>query len=175
MRGGRLFMEYPLIIDGQKRGKMRVEREGLYTVFEAELPGVYDGLYRIWAHGGGESFYLGLMQPWSGGMYLRKKLSRNAMGGTLQIVEKFSNTEREKGESPEEKPAEPEKTALSCPWPAPIEAESGELLWLRRGDGSLVSHDGKSSLVALPAQLRRDCSGAVMRFIEGREYMIFRY
>ena len=168
-------MEYPLIIDGQERGKMRVEQEGLYTVFEGELPGVYDGLYRIWAHGGGSSFYLGLMQPWSGGMYLRKKLSRNAMGQTLQIVEKFSNTERESGENAAEKPAEPEKPPLSCPWPAPIGEETGALLWLRRCDGSLVSHDGKSSLVALPTALRRSSPGAVLRVIEGREYMIFRY
>ena len=168
-------MEYPIIIGGEERGTLRVSQEGLYTVFEAELPGVYEGMHRIWLHGGGRSAYLGLLQPWSGGMYLRKKLSRNAMGGTLQIVERYSNTERENAEKADAVPAEPEKTYPACPWPAPIEPQAGELLWLRRCDGSLVSHDGRSSLVALPARLRSESPGAVLRIIEGREYMIFRY
>jgi hypothetical protein len=48
-------------------------------------------------------------------------------------------------------------------------------LWLRRTDGSLVAHDGISSLVALPAKLRRETGGAVLRQIEGKEYIVFRY
>lgn len=168
-------MEYPIFIGGEERGTLNVAQEGLYTLFEAELPKVHEGLYRIWLHGGGQSAYLGLMQPWSGGMYLMKKLSKNAMRGFPQIIEKVSDEERiwpEKTAERVEKEAEP---APSCPYPAPVPQEELGLLWLRRTDGSLVAHDGISSLVALPAKLRRETGGAVLRQIEGKEYIVFRY
>ena len=176
-------MEYPLIIDGVERGKLRVEQEGLYTVFEAELADVYEGLYRIWLHGGGESAYLGLMQPWSGGMYLRRKLSRSELKGFPQSPEYASgkdlhntNNGRENERETESKP----KSDLHNNNEAETQEENADedeegLLWFRRPDGSLVSFDGERSLVALPVQLRHESSGAVLRRIEGREYMIFRY
>ena len=168
-------MEYPIIIGGEERGSLRVSQEGLYTVFEAELPGVYDGLYRIWLHGGGRSAYLGLMQPWSGGMYLRKKYSKSAMHSIPQIVERVSDEEREFAEKPAPAAEIEAPPAQSCPWPAPEPEDEQGLLWLRREDGSMLSHDGISSLVALPAKLRRGTKGAVLRQIEGREYIVFRY
>jgi len=157
-------MDYPLIIDGTERGRVRMEQEGLYTLFEAELEGVHEGMYRLWVHGGGRSAYLGLMQPWSGGMYLRKKLSRAAMCSFPQIVESFSNVEREKDEKTVTPLQKPEKTA----------GEEG-LLWRQQPDGSLVSHDGKSWLLALPAKLRRVNPAICIKVIGGRDYMIFRY
>lgn len=168
-------MEYPLIIGGQERATLRQQQEGLYTVFEAELSGYSGELCRIWLHGGGEQAYLGLMQPWSGGLYLRRKLSRRDMLAFPKHIEYASDSEnislhnREEGESAEH--IDPP----SCPWPAPVPEQSGELLWLRRVDGSLVSHDGVSGLVALPAKLKSPAPGAALRIIEGREYMIFRY
>ena len=167
-------MEYPLIIGGEVRGRLRVEQEGLYTVFEADAPGLHEGLHRIWIHGEGRSVYLGLLQPWSGGMYLRKKLSKSAMESIPQIVERVSDKEREWTEilpQPEEN-SEPE--APSCPYPAPVSGED-ELQWFKRPDGSLVAHDGLSSIVALPSSLRGEKHGAVLKNIAGREYILFRY
>ncbi len=164
-------MDYPIFIGGEERGSLSIRQQGLYTLFEGALPGLHDGFYRIWLHGGGRSAYLGLMQPWSGGMYLMKKLSRDAMRGFPQIVEKVSDEEREKPEEADEKAA---SAALSCPWPPP-EPAGDELLWLRRVDGSLVSHDGLSGLIALPADLRASAPGTVQKNIEGRNYIIFRY
>ena len=168
-------MEYPIIIGGEERGSLRVSQEGLYTVFEAELPGVYEGMHRIWLHGGGRSAYLGLLQPWSGGMYLRKKYSKSAMHSIPQIVERVSDEEREFAEKPAPTAEIEPPPAQSCPWPAPEPEDEQGLLWLRREDGSMVSHDGISSLVALPAKLRRGTKGAVLRQIEDREYIVFRY
>ena len=165
-------MEYPLIIDGAEKGKLTVTQEGLYTVYEAQLDLSDDRLYRLWLHGVGDCAYLGLMQPWSGGMYLRKKLSRSQQQGFPQTIE-FASNEEKTGLHNEIKPAETEPE--SCPWPAPVEESNEGLLWLRRPDGSLVSHDGLSSLVALPVSLKSPAPGAVLRQIEGREYMIFRY
>ena len=177
-------MDYPLIIDGAERGRLRVTREGLYTVYESELKNVGEGLIRIWLHGGGEQAYLGLMQPWSGGMYLRKKLSGLEQQGFPKSIE-FASDRNEDGlhnvktkELPEQLPeeyAEPVETAPSCPWPAPVGEGADALQWFSRPDGSLVSFDGVSSLVALPVSLRRAAPGAVLRRIGEREYMIFRY
>lgn len=168
-------MEYPLIIGGEERGRLHIAQEGLYTVFEAELPGVHEGLYRIWIHGGGQSAYLGLMQPWRGGMYLRKKLSKNAMRGIPQIVERVSDEERESSKIELQTAEKAEETPPACPFPAPVPEKEEGLLWYRREDGSLVSHDGISSLVALPAKLRGGVKGAVLRQIEDNEYIVFRY
>ena len=179
-------MDYPLIIDGIERGKLRVEQEGLYTVFEAELGQVYEGLYRIWLHGGGEHGYLGLMQPWSGGMYLRRKLSRSELKDFPPKLEYASNETDVDLHNANYEPVYNAKirgnrtedlhNTKGTEARAEVAAEdAGELLWFRRPDGSLVSFDGKNHLVALPVNLRAAVPNAVLRRIEGREYMIFRY
>ena len=71
-------MDYPLMIDGNDAGTLSVSEEGLYTCFEAHA-GEHDGLVRLWVCGGGECAYLGVMQPWSGGLYLRRRLSRREL------------------------------------------------------------------------------------------------
>ena len=163
-------MEYPLFIGGEKRGILRMTQEGLYTVFEAELPGLQEGIYRISLHGGAEQAYLGILQPWSGGMYLRKKITRSERKKLPQSIEFASDEENCKPGADQNFVA----ASPACPWPAPVPEESG-LLWFRREDGSLVSHDGISSLVALPAALRREQHSAVLRKIEDKEYIVFRY
>ena len=87
---GRLYfggdaMDYPLIIDGIDAGTLSVSEEGLYTCFEARA-GERDGLVRLWVCGGGECAYLGVMQPWSGGLYLRRRLSRRELKGCGALV-----------------------------------------------------------------------------------------
>ena len=71
-------MDYPLMIDGNDAGTLSVSEEGLYTCFEAHAV-EHDGLVRLWVCGGGECAYLGVMQPWSGGLYLRRRLSRREL------------------------------------------------------------------------------------------------
>lgn len=60
----------------------------------------------------------------------------------------------------------------SCPWPA--EVPEGELLWYRRPDGSLVSFDGVSNLLAIPAKIRKPDARMTERVIEGKKYLVFR-
>ena len=63
----------------------------------------------------------------------------------------------------------------SCPFPADIPEDAPSLQWFSRRDGTLVSFDGISCLVALPAELRHADRRAVIREIAGRKYMVFRY
>ncbi|MDY3860577.1 MAG: hypothetical protein SO014_08090 [Candidatus Limivicinus sp.] len=179
-------MEYPLIIDGKRAGKLNVESSGLYTCFEA-WTGESDRLLRVWVHGGGRCAYLGVMQPWSGGMYLRRRMSRRESADFPEYIEFASNDGcSEAGTAERESPrsaAEPQRPGAdaerkewnSCPYPAPIAGDSAELQWYRRSDGTLVSHDGISSLIALPAQLRHAPEGAVVSRIGTGQYIIFRY
>ena len=57
----------------------------------------------------------------------------------------------------------------------PTALPEGDLLWFRREDGSLVSHDDVSGLLALPEELRERSATAAVRTIEGKKYLVFRY
>ena len=183
-------MDYPLMIDGNEAGTLSVSEEGLYTCFEAHA-GERDGLVRLWVCGGGECAYLGVMQPWSGGLYLRRRLSRSELKGfpaqieyaADQSVESLHNLESSAAQS-DVKPAVPvlglhnvdgASPTPSCPFPADIPEDAPSLQWFSRRDGTLVSFDGISCLVALPAELRHADRRAVIREIAGRKYMVFRY
>lgn len=196
-------MDYPIFISGRESGVLHESRSGLYTVFEAELPGVPERLLRLWVHGAGESAYLGVPLPAEGGLRLRRRLSaleRAAFpaqpvcasdgekytehgGGrtpetSLHNIEIKENIKEDKVEGEDMSRHNNKKSESGtdrCPWPAPVTESAGDLLWFRRPDGSLTAYDGVSTLLALPAVLRRRPRGAVLRKIEGVEYLVFRY
>ena len=194
-------MEHPIIIDGNAAGSLTVSEDGLFTVFEATLPG-YGELLRLSVYGGGREGYLGVMQPWSGGLYLRRRLSRSELRRMPETIEYAAPaglcTPAEDGRATEgntdgaSAKAEAESVQLSdepradsaggeaeaaAEHDAPAAENSGEdgLLWFSRPDGTLTAFDGRSSIVAIPAELRRDAPGAVIKKINGRIYMLFRY
>ena len=72
-------MAIPVYINQEAAGALTVTRDGLYTVLETEAPHG-GGLVRLWAHGGGKSAYLGVMEPQNGGLRLRRRLSRRRRG-----------------------------------------------------------------------------------------------
>lgn len=194
-------MEHPIIIDGNAAGSLTVTEDGLFTVFEATLPG-YGELLRLSVYGGGREGYLGVMQPWSGGLYLRRRLSRSELRRMPETIEYAAPaglcTPAEGGRAAEgntdgaSAKAEAESVQLSdepradsaggeaeaaAEHDAPAAENSGEdgLLWFSRPDGTLTAFDGRGSIVAIPAELRRDAPGAVIKKINGRIYMLFRY
>lgn len=157
-------MDYPLLIAGQEKGRLSVEKEGLFTVFEARCSPITE-LLKISVYGGGREGYLGLMQPWKGGLYLRRKLSRSQMKDFPERIEYAAEAGLHiQAFADEECEALPEKAD-----------EPEGLLWFRRADGSLVCEDGESRLIALPARLRHVPPKAVIREIEGESYILFRY
>lgn len=194
-------MEHPIIIDGNAAGSLTVTEDGLFTVFEATLPGCGE-LLRLSVYGGGREGYLGVMQPWSGGLYLRRRLSRSELRRIPEVIEYAAPaglcTTAEGGRDAEgntdgaSAKAEAESVHLSdepradsaggeaeaaAEHDAPAAENSGEdgLLWFSRPDGTLTAFDGRGSIVAIPAELRRDAPGAVIKKINGRIYMLFRY
>lgn len=196
-------MEHPIIIDGNAAGSLTVTEDGLFTIFEATLPG-YGELLRLSVYGGGREGYLGVMQPWSGGLYLRRRLSRSELHRMPEVIEYAAPaglcTTAEGGRAAEgntdgasaKVEAEAESVHLSdepradsagggaeaaAEHDAPAAENSGEdgLLWFSRPDGTLTAFDGRGSIVAIPAELRRDAPGTVIKKINGRIYMLFRY
>lgn len=194
-------MEHPIIIDGNAAGSLTVTEDGLFTVFEATLPGCGE-LLRLSVYGGGREGYLGVMQPWSGGLYLRRRLSRSELRRMPEVIEYAAPaglcTPAEGGRAAEgntdgaSAKAEAESVHLSdepradsaggeaeaaAEHDAPAAENSGEdgLLWFSRPDGTLTAFDGRGSIVAIPAELRRDAPGAAIKKINGRIYMLFRY
>ena len=189
-------MEHPIIIDGSAAGRLAVTEDGLFTVFEATLPG-YVELLRLSVYGGGREGYLGVMQPWSGGLYLRRRLSRSELRRMPEVIEYAAPAglcEPASGQAAEDHTccteadgahlsqepraynAEVEAEAeCSAPYAKAPEGDEDELLWFTRPDGTLTAFDGQGSIVAIPAQLRRDAPGTVIKKINGRIYMLFRY
>ena len=183
-------MDYPLMIDGNDAGTLSVSEDGLYTCFEAHA-GEHAGLVRLWVCGGGACAYLGVMQPWSGGLYLRRRLSRRELKDFPVQIEYASDRSGNSLHNLEVSVVKPDIESAapaaslhnansvsptpSCPFPADIPVDTPSLQWFSRRDGTLVSFDGVSCLVALPAELRHADRRAVIREIAGRKYMVFRY
>lgn len=196
-------MDYPLLLGGEKAGLLHVEQQGLYTCMEISTH-VREGLLRIWVQGGGQEAYLGLLQPGEGGMALRRRLSRRELASFPPVIEQASDQRLPPQEeinitpkpeeplpapvlpagAPEpmlpaeaepEAPPPPEETSEPEPLPAPPDITGPGLLWRERRDGSLLAEADGCRLLALPASLRRVPTGADLRRIGGREYLVFRY
>lgn len=172
-------MEYPLMIDGKRAGTLSVEEDGLFTVFEAAAD-TTDRLVRLSVYGGGAEGYLGVMQPWSGGMYLRRRLTRRELAAMPQNIEYAApagqctapeNTvHADNAESVIDVDEPPQCTEDDAPT-----APEAELMWFRRPDGTLTAFDGVAVIVAIPAELRHPVPHAVLKELDGRTYMLFRY
>ena len=194
-------MTITVYINQNPAGELTISQAGLYTIMEANANA--EGLIRLWVHGGGKSAYLGIMEPKNGGLYLYRRFTRRQLAAFPDPVKFASDQEQDdlhnevninndadrmptiadesEPSSADVSRAGPEADGQpkgetdcrSCPWPAEMPEEG--LLWYRRPDGSLVSHDGISSLLAIPAELRTADRRMTERVIEGKKYLVFRY
>lgn len=161
---------WPVMFGGREIGSLRAHERGAMTVFEAEAadPG---GVLRLSVYGGGREGYLGVMSPAGDGrVALRRSLSRAALRGFPERIEYAAPS----GEAaPAPKPEKPAPEPFSEPEPEP-EPEDG-LIWYSSPDGTLSTHDGRRLLVALPADDARvpAWAGDVVRYINGRKYVVF--
>lgn len=161
---------WPVMFGGREIGSLRAHARGAMTVFEAEAadPG---GVLRLSVYGGGREGYLGVMSPsGEGRVALRRSLSRAALRGFPERIE-YAAPSGEAAPAPE--PEKPAPEPVSKPEPEP-EPEDG-LIWYSSPDGTLSAHDGRRLLVALPAYDARvpAWAGDVVRYINGRKYVVF--
>lgn len=157
-------MEYPFIMDGERRGSLSIEQDGLFTVFEIWAEQT-EGLLRVSVYGEGREAYLGIMAPKSGGLYFKRRLSRREMENFPRKIDYAGETGHGDESSREVRPSPPT---------TPQDDEDG-LVWYKKADGTLTAFDGKSRVIAIPSKLRSAPRAAVLRTIEGQEYILFRY
>lgn len=161
---------WPVMFGGREVGSLRAYARGAMTVFEAEAadPG---GVLRLSVYGGGREGYLGVMSPaGEGRVALRRSLSRAVLRGFPERIE-YAAPSGEAAPAPE--PEKPAPEPVSEPEPEP-EPEDG-LIWYSSPDGTLSAHDRRRLLVALPADDARvpAWAGDVVRYINGRKYVVF--
>lgn len=166
-------MYYPVFIDGEERGELRMDKSGLYTLMRVCAQG--SGLQRIWLHGAGECGYLGIMRDTGEGLLLERKFTRRELAALPENIEYASNSALPIGGGEQEPECAPEETADKAEDDAEADMAPTERVWHRATKGVLVSHENGFSLVALPCELRKKIRGADIRQIDGREYMIFYY
>lgn len=160
------FQEH-IISDGERGvGRLRLRRDGLYTLLEASAEAGGD-ITRLYVCGGGKCVCLGVMLPEEGGVTLRRRLSKLELRALPQPIEGVFTRPPEEKAPPSPAPAPEEKAP---PSPAPAVAE-----WRPMPDGSLVRLGSDGRYIALPAKLRRPVPGIRLTLIEGKEYLVFRY
>lgn len=118
-------MEFPIFINGESCGRLEMQQDGLYTLFEAIVPQLSDEIIKLWLWSGEKGMYLGTMLPQGGVMYLRRKISRRELSVNSTDIEYASNRnkpERKEDEKkPEEKPVEISEISIET-----VEAEISE-------------------------------------------------
>ncbi len=160
--------EYPVLVNGEQIGSLRVTGSGAMTLFDAEAE--FDGgILRLSVYGNGREGFLGVMSPVGSGktVGLKKKLSRAAMKDFPENIEYAGPS----GALPAPRAPKPEPETSAEPEPCP----DGDTLWYASPDGTLSSFDGNRLLVALPATDPRvpAWAGDVVRVINGRKYVVF--
>lgn len=163
--------KFPLLWDGRSAGELTVEREALYTWFDARcrLPG--EGLWCAWAVGEQNSLRLGVLEPGGETASIRRRFS-------ARMTEPLGRLLR--GEI---RPAAEEDRGT---WRAAPEVESlFQAPWLRtrlRGMGGALVRGGEGRMyLALPYDSGKSfplptlfCFASI-RSIDGRRYAVFAF
>jgi hypothetical protein len=150
--------EYPVLVNGQETGTLRVSKEGIMTLFEARCrdPGE---LLRLSVYGEHEA-YLGVMMPdGKGEACLRKRLSRTSLAGFPESIRfagpagmgdarvteepnQMQTDEKMQTQPPEEPAAEPASHE-------PTESRA-QIIWRHGAGGALVGTDADRRYLAIP-------------------------
>ena len=181
---------YPLLLDGERAGELRVSAEGAWTVFRVDCA-MRPGIVRVSVYGAGREGYLGVLAPEGERLTLCRRLSPSALREFPAQIEYAAAAGQpieidDSAAPPEEPPEEAEAAGRGEPAPppepkAPPEEKDAtppgleDLYWYASPDGALVCFDGTENLLALPlGDARIPAADGRKRTIEGREYMVFR-
>ena len=156
--------EYPICINGEKKGRLRVQRQGLYTVFIARAEGSEPVV--LWVYGGGKRAPLGRLLPRGGELFLSRRMTKNDMRGWPEPIE-FVGDRSAAGEKSGQPQGPPPQDA------AKAKAAEGDRIWYALRGGVLLCPE--EGLIALPAQLRDKAPVlSHILIINGKEYLVFR-
>ena len=142
-------MEYPVIIEGRRVGKMIISHTGGKTVIDARCA-IRPGIIRLSAYGCGKEIYLGVMQPDNGMLHIHKHFSSSE----AKIFPKLFSHAGILGELLQEK----------------------DTIWSFGEIGILYAQEGDNMLCAIPQKLGIRHRGGELpsRIIDNTEYRIFK-
>ena len=163
--------KFPLLLDGRAAGELTVEREALYTWFDARcrLPG--EGLWCAWAVGQEGSLRLGVLEPMGQEAVIRRRFSGRMTEPLGRLL---------RGEV---RPAAAEDRQV---WQAVPDPETlFQASWLRKrlrgAAGALVRTEEGRTLLALPWDSKKAfplptlfCFASI-RSINGGNYVVFAF
>jgi len=156
---------YPILLNGREEGTLTVTGRGPMTEFLARCrdPG---RLVRLSVYGGGREGYLGVMEPVGGELTLCRRRSRAELKAFPESIEYAAEAGSAPARPAEPRPPEPRRSRRE---------QSGDLLWVQAGDGSLYTVSGGRRYRAFPmANWGLPLERAVdRRTIQGVEYAIF--
>lgn len=172
---------YPIMLDGELAGKLKVDAKGARTVFDAECK-LRPELVRISVYGGGREGYLGVLAPEGEALVLHRALSREQMRAfpaEIESVERAGRGAEVSADGDGAGAAHAAETESAPPAPEEksetVPADTGTLDWYASPDGALVCFDGTHSLIALPlgdARIPEGVEGE-RRTIEGGDYLVY--
>lgn len=183
-------MDYEVTHNGKAVGTLRVEHEGLMTVFEARTRRL-EGVQRLWVCGEDKCVYLGVLIPAGTELCLRKKLSRRDMMAFPEKIICASTAEPKypprTGHCTQEEKAPPSANIKQDKAPVPgasvgksternstSQKKAKGTVWEKSSMGTLTACCGGVIYTAIPATLRRKTPGVRLEIINGRQYIIFR-
>lgn len=163
--------KFPLLRDGRPAGELTVERETLYTWFDARcrLPG--EGLWCAWAVGETGTLRLGVLEPVGDSALIRRRFSQRLTEplGRLVRGEVRPAAEEDRGEWR----AAPEPEALfSAPWLCKrLRGMGGALVRTVEGGKYLALPYDSGKSFPLPTLFCFAC----IRSINGRRYAVYAF
>ena len=140
-------MDYPVYVDGVRRGTLTVTQEGLRTRFTASCE-MTAKIIRLRVFGEGISAYLGVPCPEGDRMVFSKVYTKNELRTFPQNIEYAADAEKK--------------------------TEADKTKWVMSTKGCLVWDDGREKYIAIPADGKRLEKTGLVRNIDGREYLVFR-
>lgn len=161
--------KFPLLLDGRSAGELRVEREALYTWFDARcrLPG--EGLWCAWAVGREGTLRLGVLEPMGQEAVIRRRFSMRMTEPLGQLLRGEVRPAAEEDPGDWRSVQDPE-TLFQAPWLRKR---------LRGLAGALLREEEGIRFLALPYDCKRPfplpalfCFASI-RSIRGARYAVF--
>ena len=163
--------KFPLLREGKTVGELTVEREQLYTWFEARCRPLDETLWCAWAVGDLGEIRLGVLEPCGGGLSIRRRFSGRMVQPAVRFQE--AATTAIYTETPGSwKPLTHPERAFQTPWLRQL---------LGREPEALIREEGERRCVAVPYDparpfpLTRLFCFAQIRRIAGRNWAVFRF
>lgn len=133
--------KFPLLYNGESSGELIVERESLYTWFEARCRLPEEGLWCAWAVGEGGELRLGILEPSGEAAVIRRRFSHRLTDPLKRLLQGEIRPASAGEERREWKRVEHPETLFQSPW---LRSRLGRI------EGMLLHREKNGCCLAIP-------------------------